>query len=77
MLKLVLVACLCVAVSAAKSSYLPQAVYGSPVSVEVVDLQEPDFRGLPVYLVNLDVETEDGEVVSSLVHRNYGEFVQL
>ena len=34
-------------------------------------------RGEPVYLINLEVQQEDGEVVQSIVHRNYDEFKQL
>ena len=56
-------------------SYFPEPLYGVPVDVSVVELQGPDFRGTPVYLINLSVEENNTAIIKdSLVHRNYEEF---
>ena len=76
MLALITFACALTLTSCA--SYIPPVYYGEPITAVVTDLQAPDFRGAPVYLVTFEMSlNESGDVVSSLVHRNYAEFTQL
>ena len=52
-------------------TYIPPVYYGEPILAAVAELQAPDFRGEPVYLINFDMAlNESGDVVSSLVHRH-------
>ena len=62
----------------AAETYIPPVYYGEPLSAYVAELQGPDFRGEPVYLITFTILLNDTlEEVESLVHRNYDEFIQL
>ena len=76
---MLLLACIACALTLTSCvTYIPPVYYGEPISAAVAELLAPDFRGEPVYLINFDMAlNESGDVVSSLVHRNYAEFVQL
>lgn len=63
---------------AASETYIPTVYYGDPLTAHVTELQDADFRGTPVYLINFDMTINaTGDDVTSLVHRNYEEFTQL
>ena len=76
MLSLVAVAVLFV--STVQAGYIPPVYYGEPLTATTVELQGPDFRGDPVYLIEYTVELNGTNTVASgIVHRSYDEFLKL
>ena len=63
-----------VLVSAVSGGYFPPALFGRPILAKAVSLDVADFRGEPVYRIEYQVMTDEGEVQSGFIHRQYSEF---
>ncbi|XP_071495219.1 uncharacterized protein [Diadema antillarum] len=58
----------------AHAGYFPPALFGNPINAKVVSLDPPDFRGEPVYRIDYQIITDDGQTQVSFIHRQYTEF---
>ena len=72
-----LLICLAFLPALSLASYIPPYIEGEPLSMTVVALDPPDIRNAPVYRINFQVQTENGDIVDGLVHRTFEEFQKL
>ncbi|CAL4139168.1 unnamed protein product [Meganyctiphanes norvegica] len=57
-------------------SFIPPTIFGDPLSMSVVTLDPPDFRGTPVYRIEFTTNTKAG-LKNGMIHRNWEEFQEL
>ena len=58
----------------ATASYLPPTYKGTPVSVGVVSLDPPDYRGEESYRIEFSLQAEKDMPQEGLVHRSWADF---
>jgi len=57
-------------------TYIPPYLQGQPISMRVVSLDPPDYRGQDVFRVEFDLEQDSGSTVTGMIHRSAAEFTQ-
>ena len=63
--------------STAACTYLPPTYKGTPISVAVVTLDPPDYRGEESYRIQFSLEAEKDMPQEGFVHRTWADFQKI